>query len=202
MPLQVRGPVSNRCLPYAFERLLQADPDLRPGPGLLARVPLGQPPFLLPLRRRRSGPTALVRGVPRLYGAVRLPAVVRHRRIPYGFPMRTRGPSPRANRRTSRFPYEVPGRMHRVSDRAGSDRHWRYRAHRCGLPSSPSGSAPGRGSFISRLNTGPTPPPANASPAPLPVHTHDSGLSWFATPSTRRTFTSYTSPVWPAHWRE
>ncbi len=188
-------PISNRCLAHPVKRLLQVGPALRPGPGGLARVALGQPPSLHPLRRPRRSRAALVRGLRRYYGAVRLPAPV-HRQCPLnGFLLRTRPPSGRARRGTSRFPHEVLGCMHRVSDRAGARHRSRYRSVRYGLRSSSTVSASRSGSWLSRLNTGPTPPPANASPLRLPAPTHDSGLSWFATPSTQMTFTSYTSPV-------
>jgi site-specific DNA recombinase len=188
-------PITFRCLTYPVERLLQVAPDLRPGLGLLARVALGLPPSLHPLRRHRGSHVAVVRGLRRYYGAVRLPAPV-HRRYPlFRFPLRTQSPSTRARRGISRLPHEVLGCMPRVSDRAGARRHSRCRGAGCGLRSVSNVSAPGSGSCLSRLNTGPTPPPANASPRRLPDATHDSGLSWFATPSTQMTFTSYTSPV-------
>ena len=183
------------CLTYPVERTLQVAPELRPGPGLLTRVPLGPPPSLHPLRRRCGSYIAFVRGFRRYYGAVRLPASV-HRRYPLnGFPLRTQSPSTWARRGTSRLRHEVIGCMHRVSDRAGARRHSRYRSAGCGLRSFSTVSAPWSDSCLSRLITGPTPLPVNASPLRLPATTHDSGLSWFATPSTLMTFTSYTSPV-------
>ena len=183
------------CLTYPVKRTLQVAPELRPGPGLLARVPLGPPPSLHPLRRRRSSFAPCVRGFRRYYGTVRLPASV-HRRYPLtGFPLRTQSPSTWAGHGTSRLPYEVPGCMNRVSDRAGARRHSRYRGVGCGLRSFSSVSAPKSDSCLSRLITGPTPLPVNASSLRLPATTHDSGLSWVANPSTLMTFTSYTSPV-------
>ena len=188
-------PISLRCLTYPVERLWQVAPDLRPEPGLLARVALGPPPSLHPLRRRRGSHVALVRGLCRYYGAVRLPAPV-HLRYPLnGFPWRTQPPSGWARRGISRLPHEVIGCMHRVFDRAGARRTSRYRCVRRGLRSFSTVSASWSGSCLSRLQTGPTPPPVNASPLRSPATTHDSGLSWFATPSTQMTFTSYTSPV-------
>ena len=134
------------CLTYPVERTLQVAPDLRPEPGLLYQVPLGPPPSLHPLRRRHGSHVALVRGFLRYYGAVRLPASV-HRRYPlHGFPLRTPSPSTWARRGTARFPHEVIGCMHRVSDRAGARRHSRYRGARCGLRSFSSVSAPRSGS--------------------------------------------------------
>ena len=37
-------PITFRYLTYPVERTLQVAPELRPGPGLLTRVPLGPPP--------------------------------------------------------------------------------------------------------------------------------------------------------------
>ncbi len=82
------------------------------------------------------------------------------------------------------------GCMHRVSDRAGARRHSRYRGAGCGLR-----SAPWSGSWLFAAQNWTYTSPVNASPLRLPATTHDSGLSWFATPSTQMTFTSYTSPV-------
>ncbi len=188
-------PISLRCLTYPVKRMLQACPNLRPEPGLPIRVALGPPPSLHPLRRRRSSFAPCVRGFRRYYGTVRLPASV-HRRYPLnGFPLRTQSPSTWAGHGTSRLPHEVPGCMHRVSDRAGARHHSRYRGVGCGLRTFSSVSAPQSDSCLSRLITGPTPLPVNASPWRLPDTTHDSGLSWFARPSTQMTFTSNTSPV-------
>ena len=128
---------------------------LCPGPGLLGRVSLGQPASLHPLRRRRSGGCiAFVRGLRRYYWVVRLPTLIHLRYPPLsGFPLRTQRPSRWAKRRISRFPHKVLGRMHRVSDRAGSCRHSRCRASRCCLPLIATGSAPRSVSILSRLNT-------------------------------------------------
>ena len=78
---------------------------------------------------------------------------------------------------------------------AGSGRHWRYRASRCGLPCSHTGSAPPSRSFLSRLNTRPTPTPVDASRLRLPATADDSAVAWAANPSTRMTFTFNTSSV-------
>jgi hypothetical protein len=90
--------VPSRCLSYPVERPVQGTPALRPAPGWLARLPLGQRPSLHGLRRfglcstppRRSS-RHLVRSLPRYYGAVRRPAPVRHGRAPSGFAMRAWG---------------------------------------------------------------------------------------------------------------
>jgi len=42
-----------RCLPYPFQLMLQVFPALRPVPGSLIRIPLGQSPSLHFLRRRQ-----------------------------------------------------------------------------------------------------------------------------------------------------
>ena len=64
-------------LTYSVERMVQVYLALSPEPGLLARISLGQAPFLQTLRLARS-PPPLVRVLPRYYGLVRLPAIVRH----------------------------------------------------------------------------------------------------------------------------
>jgi hypothetical protein len=55
------------CLPYPPQRRVHARPALSPERGGLWRVPLGQPPFLQPLRRP---PPGLVRSLPRYCAAV------------------------------------------------------------------------------------------------------------------------------------
>ena len=185
-------PISLRCLTYPVERLWQVAPDLRPEPGLLARVALGPPPSLHPLRRRRGSHVALVRGLRRYYGAIRLPAPV-HLRYPLnGFPWRTQPPSGWARRGISRLPHEVIGCMHRVSDRAGARRTSRYRCVRRGLRSFSTVSASWSGSCLSRLQTGPTPPPVNASSC-HPQRRMTRGCR--GSLHLRHRFTSYTSPV-------
>ena len=68
-------PIFACCLPYPSQFMLQDCPTLRPGPDLLGRVPLGQPPFLHRLRRAwRTIP--FVRRLLRYYGVVRLPACI------------------------------------------------------------------------------------------------------------------------------
>ncbi len=222
---ELQLPISYCCLTYPRERILHAIPALSPEHVLLSRIPFGQTPSLPPLRhlsvarlsarrsalgcirrfrlRARVGSTiargrptsGFVRGLHRYYGPVRLPATVHRRRMSLDFSTRTGAPSAPANRRISRFPHEVRPCMHRVSDRAGSNGVSRYRRHRCCLPPLLTASAPRR-NILSRLNTQPTRPPANASRPWLPSGlAHDSGLSWLAKPSTQMTFTSNTSPV-------
>jgi hypothetical protein len=114
----------------------------------------------------------------------------------FGFSMRTAAPSSAAvGHGISRFPHEVLRCMCRVSDRAGLPRYSRCRIEKCGLPQPPTGSAPGSGSYFSRLNTGPAPSPVNASTPSLRPTSHDSGLLWVANPSILITFISNTSPV-------
>jgi hypothetical protein len=52
---------------------------------------------------------------------------------------------------------------------------------------------------LSRLNGWPMHSPTDASPAPSREPAHGSGPMRFATPSSWRTFTTYSSPVSPAH---
>ena len=106
-------------LSYPAQRLLQGKPALCPDPVLLCRVPLGQPPFLHPLRRMRRT-TPFVRRLPRYYGAVRLPASVHHNLSPSGFTARTLAQSSKVRDRASRFPLRELPCMHGVSDPAGS----------------------------------------------------------------------------------
>jgi len=113
--------------------------------------------------------------------------------------MRPAGALPTDGGGISRFPRKVPPYMRGVSDRAGSGCALPYRRNRCGLPSSSTTSAPRstrfRGAWISRLNTQPARPPANASRAQLPAPAHDSGSLWVANPSTYETFIHNTLPV-------
>src|SRR6516162_508833 len=63
------------------------------------------------------------------------------------------------------------------------------------LPSTTqTASAPGI-RFLSRLNGWPARSPADASPTPSRTPAHGSGPMWIATPSSRRTSTSYSLPV-------
>jgi hypothetical protein len=128
-------------------------PALRPGRGLLVRVPLVQPPFLHRLRRRSPGVFASFAGTTRLSDS-RRPFIEGLR--PLAFPSRPAhtptchpaihldGASSAltGDRRASRFSrMEIP-RMHRFSDRAGSVGHSRWRGRRCCLPPGCTASAP------------------------------------------------------------
>ena len=75
-------------MPYPNKSVLQVVLKLCSGPGLLARIPLGQTPSLHLLRRRPKA--TFVRRLLWYYGSVRLPTLVHHRRTPSGFSMRTR----------------------------------------------------------------------------------------------------------------
>src|SRR3954471_5822637 len=66
------------------------------------------------------------------------------------------------------------------------------------LPVLPSGSGTPsalRTVLLSPLDGWPTHTPADASPRPSRADTHGSGPMWVATPSSRRTCTSYLPPV-------
>src|SRR5437773_1349312 len=163
-------PVPPCCLTHPLERTERTCPARCPERVAPGRVPLGQLPSLRRLRGRLLG---LVRRLPGYYGAVRLPALVHHRRVSLDFPMRSMAPSATDKRGISRFPLAVLGRVLGVSDRAGSASASRYRRRRDSLPPSSTASAPRSGSWISRLNTRPV-PPVNASRAPSRARPHDS----------------------------
>ena len=157
-------------------------------------IPLGWPPSLHPLRGRQHRTTwvepitdTVVRRLRRYYGAIRLPTIVHHRRTSGDFPMRPSAQCRVGDSGISRFPHKVRTCMPGVSDRAGSRCASQYRHIRCGLPQSPTRSAPH--SSLSRLNTQPARTPVNASQSWLPTTTHDSGTLWTANPSTLETFT-------------
>ncbi len=158
--VQKRGepllPVPSCCLTYSLERAGRAGPALRPGRDTLERVALGQLPSLHHLRGRSLG---VVRWLPRYCGAVRLPAVVRHRRGSWDFPMRSAAPSATDDRRLSRFPCEMVPPVHGVSGRARSPHVSRWRRRGYGLPPPAKASAP-RGS----VNNFAAPWPAQAYP--------------------------------------
>ena len=193
------------------------------GHGLVLRIPLGQAPSLHPLRRRQAAQSRsdrlslvrirrfrlrarvgiamganravapFVRGLPWYYGPVRLPVSVHRRRTPEGFPTRPAASEAMGGHGISRFPRTVFPRMHGVSDRAGSQSVSRWRRRGCGLPPSPTASAPR--SVFSRLNTQPARTPVYASPRPYGSSRQDSGPSWLARPSTYDSFIHYTLPV-------
>ena len=144
-PVHSRGdpllPVLARCLSYPLEARRRVCPALRPGVVVVARVPLGPPASLDRLRGRLPG---VVRRRPRYYQAVRLLAVVHHRRTSIDFPMRPAALLAAEDRETSRFPNAVLLRGHGVSDRAGFHRASRWRHAGCGLPLLPTASAPRR----------------------------------------------------------
>jgi|SRR6266850_1774394 len=154
-------------------------------------IPLGQAPFLHPLRGRSVG---VVRRLRRYYGPVRLPGSVHHRRASLDFPTRPAVPSSAGGPRISRFSRKVFPYMHGVSDRAGLQRVSRYRCAGCGLPPLLMASAPRR-NILSRLNTRPARTPVNASPLPSRATTHDSGPVRVANPLPYDSFIHYTSPV-------
>src|SRR5438094_7747943 len=120
-------PVPLGCLTHPLERARRAYPARCPERVTLGRVPLGPLPSLRRLRGRLLG---LVRRLPRYYGAVRLPALVHHRRLCLDFPTRSVAPSATDERGLSRFPFAVLGRVLGVSDRAGSASASRYRRRR------------------------------------------------------------------------
>ena len=184
--------VPSCCLTYPLDAIRRLHPALSPVVVTVGRVPLGQLASLHRLRRRSPG---LVRRLRGSYRAVRLPAVVHHRRESLDFPMRPATLVATGNRRISRFPNAVLPYMRRVSDRAGSRRALRWRRVGCGLPPTSTASAPRSGSCFSRLNTRPARSPVNPSPARLPAPTHDSGPLWLAMPSTFRTCIYCTAPV-------
>jgi hypothetical protein len=194
--MQERGephrPVCSCCLTYPLQRTLRVGPARCPGRVLLARVPFGQPPSLHHLLgwspRLVAGSARVVRRLRRYYGSVRLPRAVRHRRTPFGFPMRPAAPS--ASERSSaaavggpgisRFPSMVVPGVHGVC-RAGSGRVSRWRRARCGLSLLLTASAPRR--VLSRLNTRPVRSPVDASTPPPRAPPHDPGPAWVANPS-------------------
>jgi len=86
-----RFPVLPRNSAHTFQRTWRVNiTALSPRRVLLARVPLGQPPFLHQLRHRLPG---LVRQLRRYYAAVRLPVVVHLGLAALAFPERPVLPS-------------------------------------------------------------------------------------------------------------
>src|SRR5690242_4103819 len=77
----------------------------------------------------------------------------------------------------------------------------RWRTSPCCLLHATTASAP-RIILLTPLDTPPIRAPVNASPVPSRIPAHDSGPVRFATPSSWRTFTTYSLPVSPAHRRK
>ena len=186
-------PILSCRLSYPLQRIVHTFPARCPGRVLLSQVPFGQALSLHPLRSRLLG---LVRGLHRYHGPVRLPMSVHHRRTSLDFPMRPATPFVSGGHGISRFSCEVFPCVLGVSDRAGLRLTLRYRCTECGLPHSPTASAP-RSKFLSRLNTRPARTPVNASTPPLRAAPHDSGPVWVANPSPYDSFIHNTSPVYP-----
>lgn len=159
---------SNRLRVSATGRICPAQ---CPVPAARTRMPFDQPPSLHLLRTARK--RQFVRRLRRYYAAVRLPAVVHHRRTSLDFSMR-----PRRRRlgdgRISRFPFRLLPCLSGVSDRAGFQRSSPKRTADCCLPHAPTGLA-SRTKAFSRLNTQPALSPVNASSRGLLHATHDSG---------------------------
>jgi site-specific DNA recombinase len=141
--VQQRGeplfPVFPCCLMYPLDAIRGVNPALCPVLVTVERVPLGQPASLRRLRRRSPG---LVRRLHRYYRAVRLPAVVHHRRESSDFSMRPATLVAAGNHGISRFPDAVRPHVHGVSDRAGFRCALRWRRVGCGLPPTSMASAP------------------------------------------------------------
>ena len=136
----------NRCgrallaaLTYSLDASRRIGPALCPDIVTVGRVPLGPPASLDRLRSQCPG---VVRRRPRYYQAVRLLAVVHHRRTSIDFPMRSAAPRAAEDHEISRFPYAVLPCVRGVSDRAGSQRASRWRHAEYGLPLLPTASAP------------------------------------------------------------
>lgn len=143
-------------------------PAQSPGPAARLCIPLDQPPSLHLLRadcRRQS-----VRRLRQYYAAVRLPLPVRHRRAPFGFPMRP-WPLPRADRgspgsRASCF-RACDGSLTRRSPSVSCLRDTAGIAFRISLERRHSGSS------VTRLNTMPARSFYNASRLNLRTAVHD-----------------------------
>ena len=189
---KLRVPVLLCFLTYTVERTWRANcPALCPGRVLPVRVPLGQTPSLHPLRRGRL---RVVRRLRRYYGPVRLPRAVHHRCTASGLS----DAAPGAIRRGRLG--DLPVLAHGDSARARGLRP-RRAARRLAITTTcvwPSASDNGVGALvdlISRLNTLPERTPVNASPPSSRTAAHDSGTSWFATPSTLDSFIPFSMPV-------
>src|SRR4030095_1710110 len=149
------------CLTYTLERARRACPALSPEHVALRRVPLGPRPSLLSLRHSFLSVVRPIRGY---YDAVRLPVVVRHRRVSSDFAMRPWS--------TPRRPRDLPVPKRDASVRDRGLRPRRVRVHLAVVMNArwPSAWLHSVGTLeaksISRLDTRPTRPPVNASPSP------------------------------------
>jgi hypothetical protein len=185
----------------AAQRLEHAFPALCPARVPLVRIPLGPHPWLHPLRRRHA---SFVRGLPSDYGEVRLLPAVHHRCAAFAFPMRPTAQRQRADRMGAAE--RPPGfRTKSVSACLGSLTTPSRRADPpmrpppCGLPGLPT--RPALESSLSRLNTRPTSPLANASPPASRSTAHGTGPMRQATPSSYGTCIHILLAGLPAHGR-
>ena len=142
-PSEPQLPTRLCCLTYALERTRRVNPARCPARVLLRLVPFGQPLSLHPLRSRCSG---VVRGLPRS---------VHHRRASLDFPTPPRATVAQGEPGIFRFPLEVSGYGHGVSERAGLTRTSRYRCTQWGLRRAPSAS---RRIALTRLTSWPKVP--------------------------------------------
>ena len=140
-------------------------------------VSLGRTPSLHVL----LGDLHLVRPLRWYHGPVRLPRAVHRRRSASGLPDAARVACP-GSTRTSPFSHKKVPHVLGGFDRAEPIRTSHSGAHRVAFRF--SGRRRHSDQLISRLDTRPVRAPVNASPQTLRITTHDSGSSWFATPST------------------
>jgi hypothetical protein len=160
-------------------------PALRPAPGMLDHVPLGQLPSLH-LLRRSLGAT-FVRRLPRYYEAVRLPAPVHHGRTPW---VHRADLTSQARCRASRVPHTVFPYMQRSPTPPGPSPPHHNGVDDVAFRVFGARRHPGLAA-ISGLNTLPVHSPVNASCLPLPINPHDSGPVWLARPSLSGTCTPH-----------
>ncbi len=164
--------------PHAFQLIAHNTPVLSPVRVSLELVPFDQSPSLHPLRD--GWLSRLVRELRRYYDSVRLPVFV-HRQIT-SLDLLTRSARPLADKhRLSRFSRKLFLYMRRVFDRAGFGSPSRFRDLRCGLPLSPTVSAPWS-KVLSRLDGWPVHAFVNASRLASRPTAHDSRPVWFVTP--------------------
>ena len=191
------GPfVSFRRLAYAAQRLEHAFPALCPARVPLSHILLGPRPWprsasrLKRLRRRFPG---FVRRLHGCHGGVRLLPSVRHWLAASAFPTRPMSLGTRAERRPPGFRAKsvvaCMGSLTTPSRFTGSP--WRPRP--CCLPGLPT--RPALGSPLSRLNTQPATPLANASPMTSRSAAHDTGPVRLARPSPYGTCIHYSLPA-------